>query len=513
MSSTGPSGLREYFQTLRRRKWLVLFVVVAIPAVAVALSSRQSPSYRASSQVLLNSQDVSAALSQANNSNASQDPGRYATTQSRLATVTVVAQAAVDKAGLPVTAKQLLDNSSVTASPDSDLLEFDVDNGTAIGAQRLANSYAAAFVKFRRFLDTRALKRAHDDVAARLRTLAESGDKQSALYRSLAATEEQLSALQAVQTSHAIVVRTARSATQTQPKTVRNGVLALVLALILGVGLAFLVQALDTRMRDAVEIADALGLPLLARIPKPARRFGKRNEMVMLAEPGSADAEAFRLLRTSLELSNLDRSARSVMISSAVQEVGKSTTIANLAVATARAGKRVILIDLDLRRGDLDRLFGVEDEPGVSDVALGGLSIDDALQPIELEPDGGQQPLGDLYILPAGHLPPSAGELVASTRVGEILADLTERADVLFIDAPPFLQVGDAIALSARVDGLVVVAPLDVRRPVIEEMRRVLEQFRTYPLGVVVTGGRSDASYGGYEATRSSRREVHEPVG
>jgi capsular exopolysaccharide synthesis family protein len=514
MTTAGPSSLRDYLQTLRRRKWLVLLIVLAIPAAAVALSLRQEPSYRATAQVLLNSQDLGAALSQGSDTNSSQDPGRYASTQARLARVTVVAQDAIAKAGIPIDPKSLLADSSVTASPDSDLLEFEVNNRRQQAAQRLANTYAAAFVRFRRFLDTRALKRAQDDVAARLRSLSDRGDRRSALYRSLATTEEQLSALQAVQTSHAIVVRTARSATQTQPKPVRNGLLAFVLALILAVGLAFVLQALDTRVGGAVEIADALGLPLLARIPKPHRRLLKNNQLAMLAEPHTAGAEAFRLLRTNLEVVNLDRRARTIMISSAVQEVGKSTTIANLAVAAARAGKRVILVDLDLRRGDVDKFFGALDRSGISEVALGGMDVDDALVPIEINADGTGDPTGSLHILPAGKLPPSAGELVTSARVGDILSELADRADLVLVDAPPFLQVGDAIALGARVDGLVVLTPLEVRRATITEMRRVLDQFRAHPLGVVVTGDASEqTSYGDYAPRRSGGREVHEPVG
>ena len=223
---------------------------------------------------------------------------------------------------------------------------------------------------------------------SRLRRLEESGQRDSALHRSLEVKDEELRVLQALQTSRAAVVRRADSAAKIRPKPVRNGILALVLGLMLGVGLAFLRDTLDTRMRSAQEIAERLKLPLLARLPKPPRHLRKQNQIVMLAEPHGSAAEAFRALRTNLDLVNVDGGVRTIIVTSAVQEEGKSTTIANLGVVAARAGRRVVLVDLDLRRGDLDQLFGLANQPGITDVALGEVSLSDALIAIDVNPDG-----------------------------------------------------------------------------------------------------------------------------
>lgn len=489
-------------------------IVVLIPVASVALSLRQDPSYRATAEVLLNRQDLSAALSGTPDTSSSQDPGRYASTQAQLARVPSVASAAIARAGTAVSLKSFLADSSVSSSPDSDLLEFQVDHGTRTGARELVDAYARAFVAFRRDLDTQAITRAQQDVAARLRSLGATGDHQSALYRSLAAKADELRTLRAVQTPHALLVRTADSATQTQPKPVRMGLLALVLAIFLALALAFLIEALDTRVRSAVEIAEALRLPLLGRLPRPPKHVLKQNGIVMLADPNSAEAEAFRVLRTNLELVNLDRDAQTIMIASPLPEEGKSTTIANVAVAAARAGRHVVLIDLDLRRGDVDRLFGIAERPGVSDVALRRLSVGEALVPIDVTTEGTREGAGSLHVLPAGHLPPSAGELAASERVGEFLAELSRDADLVLIDAPPFLHVGDAMAISARADALVVVTRLGVRRPEIDEIKRALEKFAAAPLGVVVTGDQLDESlYTGYSSTRMRSGEIGDPVG
>jgi polysaccharide biosynthesis transport protein len=512
--------LRDYLQILARRKWLVITVVIAVPAAAVLYSLQQDPVYRASAEVLLSRQDIAGALSGTADTTASGDAEREARTQSELARVPAVAKAAIGKAGVPVSLDQFLADSSVTSSPKSDLLTFEVEHGTRAGAQALVNAYARAFARYREALDTSALRRARRGVLSRLRRLEQDGQSDSALRRSLEVKDEELRVLQALQTSRAAVVRRADSAERIQPKPVRNGILALVLASMLGVGLAFVWNTLDTRMRSAHEIAERLKLPLLARLPSPPRRLRKQNQLVMLADAHGRVADAFRSLRTNLELANIDGDARTIIFTSAVQEEGKSTTIANLGVAAARAGRRVVLVDLDLRRGDLDQLFGMANQPGITDVALGEVSLADALVPIDVNPDGdimvarrritgaregSGESIGSLELLTAGWFPAdTVGDFVVSDAVAAILRQLGEMADLVIIDAPPMLQTSDAMALAARVDAIVVVTRLGVRRPTLDELDRTLTQSIAKKLGVVVTGDDFDESYyGGYYGHQS----------
>src|SRR5205823_1128448 len=151
------------------------------------------------------------------------------------------------------------------------------------------------------------------------------------------------------------------------------------IGVLLGIGLALLWETLDTRVRSAEDVSSKLRAPLLGRLPTPSRRIRNSDSLVMIEEPEGVQAEAFRMLRTNLEFARLERDAKTVMISSAIEQEGKSTTIANLAIAVARSGQRVALVDLDLRRPYLDRFFHLEGRPGIAHVALGQVSLDQAL--------------------------------------------------------------------------------------------------------------------------------------
>jgi Mrp family chromosome partitioning ATPase len=366
-------------------------------------------------------------------------------------------------------------------------------------------------------------------VQRRIETLEAEGDRGSALYRSLVDKDQQLATMEALRTSNASVVRTAQEATQVQPRPVRNAILGVLLGLGLGVALAFLWEALDTRVRSAEEIGTRLGLPLLGRLPEPGRKLRNNDRLVMLEEPDGIQAEAFRVLRTNLEFTRMERSARTIMVTSAVEQEGKSTTISNLAVALARGGKRVILVDLDLRRPYVERFFDLDGAWGVTQVALGHVSLDEALTPLSLsppkrptrrtadasDPNGNGHGHGALLVLPAGPIPPNPGEFVGSKALDDILTQLRTQADVVLIDAPPLLHVGDALTLSAKVEGLILVARMNVvSKRMLEEVRRLLATSPAEKLGFVVTSADAEQGYGygsGYYYSRSYVRKK-EPV-
>ena len=505
------SSLRDHLRVVRRRKWIVLSVAVLVPAAAILFSLQQPKLHEASAEVLLSRQNIAAALTDTPDATLSQDAERLVETQASVARVPRVAARVLEKVGVEDrTPQDFLDSSSVSPQRNADLLEFTVTDRSPELAIRLATEYARQFTTYRRELDTTALRRAREELDRRLTDLELNDERGTPLYASLVEKEQQLRTMEALQTANAFVIRSANEASQVQPRPIRNAILGLALGLVLGIALAFLWEALDTRVRSADEIAEQLGLPLLARVPAPPRQLRKANRLVMLADPKGTHAEAFRMLRTNLEFANLQREARTIVVTSSVEEEGKSTTAANLAVAYARAGKRVALVDLDLRRPFLTRLFDVDATwPGLTNVALGHVPLHAAMRWIAVAPSpprgpstNGHGPVEDvLELLPTGPLPADPGEFVASGVLADILTELASQVDIVLIDAPPLLHVGDVMTLSARVDAVLLVTRMNVvRRPMLAEVRRILESSPAAVLGFVVTGAHLEEgySYGGY---------------
>jgi Mrp family chromosome partitioning ATPase len=535
-SQTGHAAtLRDYLHVVQRRKWIILQAVVLVPLAAVLFSLHQEKLYEAQAQVLLSAQNLAAQLTNTQSTGINLQPDRIAQTQAGVARVPTIAQRVVDRVPeARLTADEFLQSSSVSTSPNADLLGFKVTNHDPWMARRLVDVYARQYTIYRRQLDTAAIQTALKSVNARIKELAQTGGRRGALYASLVERQQTLATMEALQTSNAAVVKQADAAAQVQPRPKRNGILGLALGIVLGLGLAFLWEALDTRVRRAEEIGERLGgLPLLARIPVPGRRLRADEKLVMLEEPTGVQSEAFRMLRTNLDFVALDRDLKTIMVTSAVEQEGKSTTIANLAVALARAGKRVVLVDLDLRRPFIDRFFGIRG-PGLTQVALGHASLDEALVRIAIAEPGAETLNGNgngngngkgsllrgvLEVLPSGPIPPDPGEFVGTQALGEILEELRDRADVVLVDAPPALHVGDALRLSTRVDGILLVTRMKiVRRHMLSELARQVATVPTPVLGFVVTGANEEEGYGtdgayGYYYSRPYARSSEEKAG
>jgi succinoglycan biosynthesis transport protein ExoP len=489
----------DYLAILRRRKWVIVQAVVIVPVVALILSIRQPALYGASAQVLLSRQNLGAELSGIQDPTLAQDPIRLSQTQADLARAPGVAQHAVTAAGVRgETAGALLANSSVSPASNADLLIFTVRDANPDVAQRLATAYASAFTKYGQEINTAHLEIARTELLSRIADLRRSGDTKSSLYSALVQREQQLRELEILQPTNTLL-SPALAAEKLQPRPKHNALLGLIFGILIGVGLAFLWETLDQRVRSEDEIENELGLPLLGRLPEPPRT----GRAIMLREPTSPYAEPFRRLRTSYEFANLGNRAQTVLVTSAVQQEGKSTTAANLAVALARLGQHVVLVDLDLRQSALADLFGVSSNPGVTDVAVQHVTLDETLTDVFIGGNTGPRissngstawkPTGKLEILPAGSVVPDPGEFVGTAALTKILDTLRPRADTVLIDAPPMLGVVDALALAPQVDALLVVTRLRViRRKSLKELARVLDTIPSRKLGFVITGTELD---------------------
>ncbi|MDI7277665.1 MAG: polysaccharide biosynthesis tyrosine autokinase, partial [Anaerolineae bacterium] len=236
------------------------------------------------------------------------------------------------------------------------------------------------------------------------------------------------------------------------PRTRTNVMLAAVVGAMLAVGVAFLVEYLDDTVKDADDVGRIAALPTFATILRFRQSQEPANAPVMATEPSSAVAEAYRILRTNLDFATLAvrNSPATILVTSAQPLEGKTTTLANLGVALAQVGKRVVLVDTDLRRPALHRHFGLPNDFGLTSLLLQrDAEPGDALQATSIE---------GLYVLTSGPLPSNPAEVLAYAQTGSLLEQLSSVADYVLLDSPPILSVADASILARKADGVVLVA-------------------------------------------------------
>jgi capsular exopolysaccharide synthesis family protein len=492
--------LRDYGYVLRRRWRLALLIAILTPVSALVASKLQPQQYEAHANVLLSSQNLVGAVTGVSDPTLLQ-PDRVAATQADVAASPPVADSAVQAAGLQrsMTGADLLNNSSVTANPNADILEFAVRSSSPSAAVRLVNAYANAYTQYRQQLDVGSITKAQDGLKAAIEQAAKTSGTHSDVYTTLTGRLQQLNTIKALETSKALVYRQAQTAAQIAPRTKRNVALGVVLGVLVGISAAFLIERLrgSSAPASAGDLSRELGQAIIGYVPWHTTRNGRY--VASLVEPEGPDSETFRQLRTALELIGVGTAKHSLMITSALEGEGKSTVAVNLAVSLRRAGKRVILVDLDLRRPTVAEYFGLPPRGlGLSDVALGRTTLEQALT--EIQVPGSRD--GSLRVLTAGRQQRDIGELVVSPATRAILKKLQTQSEVLILDVPPLLPVADGFALGAVVDSVALVIRPPVHTPADRtELARLLDQMPAEKLGLIISG-ESPLPHGyGYGAT------------
>lgn len=261
------------------------------------------------------------------------------------------------------------------------------------------------------------------------------------------------------------------------PNVPLNIALGGLVGLALGVGIAVLRETLDTRIRNERDVEQVTDTPVIGGIvfdPKAEER-----PLIVHVDPQSPRAESFRTLRTNLYFVDAGRASRSFVVTSSVESEGKSTTTANLAIALADAGARVLLVDADLRRPKADEYLGIEGAVGLSDVLIQRADLKDVVQ---------RWGRNQMYVLPAGAIPPNPSELLGSAAMTEVIAELDRTFDVVLYDAPPLLPVTDAAILARNVGGaMVVVAAGRTHRGQLKGAMAALANVSAPVSGIVMT--------------------------
>jgi len=273
-----------------------------------------------------------------------------------------------------------------------------------------------------------------------------------------------------------------------KPRKVFNTAVGALAGFVLAVSVALFVEYMDDTLKDTEDVEQALELPALSVIPKyPAGR--PVAGPIAAARGTSAIAEAYRALRTNVQFANVDRSLRTLLVTSAHKEEGKSSTVANLGVVMAQAGMRVLVVDSDLRRPSISRIFGLADGAGLTDLLLNE-GEDCSLYLADTA-------IANLKVLRTGPLPASPSELLSSNRLKTLIAELLKHVDIIIFDSPPVLSVTDAAVLAPRMDGVILVVEGGrTRRESVVRARDALRGVGGRLLGVVLTKtGRSEAYY------------------
>lgn len=502
--------LRDYLNVLRIRKWIVIQAVVLVTLAAVVVSFLQAPIYEGKATILVSDRDTGAALLGNSLSDFANSPERAIQTQVQLMQLRPLAEDTIRSLGLKTTPEELLQRVNVEGIGQTNVVTISVIDSDPQRAADIANALALAYVDWSKETKRESIRAAANQIEERLdearaeilalgekivdnRETDRNGqpikdDQLSAelaiatdLYATLAEKLETLRVSEELEIGSGRVVAPAvAEPVATSPQPVRNALLAVVVGLVLGVALALLIEHLDNTIKSTDEAERLYAVPVLGHIPAEKYSKDQKGRLAIVERSGSAAAEAYRVLRNSMDFISLEKQVRTVLVTSAAPSEGKSTVAANLASGLAQAGKKVVLVSCDFRRPATEQFFSLKNSVGLSDVLAGRIALRDALQ----RPDEER-----LLILTSGAMPPNPSELLGSPRMQEVIESLEEWGDWVVIDSPPLLAVADPAAVARWADGVLMVARGGVStRDAAKKSRQLLDQVGANVVGVVIWG-------------------------
>jgi succinoglycan biosynthesis transport protein ExoP len=494
-------SLEQVLGVLRRRAGWILLCFVLVAGSAYGFSNHQTKKYTATASLVFNNNQLSQQVAglQAVSSGASQLPQQQ--TNVKLVQLGDMAAKTASRLGQGLTKEKISANLSASAQGESNIVNVSATSTSPALAAGIANVYTSVFVK-----EQQSSNRAYYASALKLvnRQLAALSPKQklSPSGIALAGRAQSLGVLAELRNGNVEVAQAATVPTlPSSPKTSKNTILGGVLGFLLGLGLAFLLERLDRRIREPKDLEAIYGLPLLGVVPESAAlsRSAKSKKGAREALPAS-EAEAFHLIRAHLRYFNVDRELCTLLIVSAAPGDGKTTVARHLVGAAARMGSRVLLLEADLRRPTIAAQLDVSSGPGVSDVLIGAVSFSEATQTVDLDlprVDGSGGRGFDLLVA-GSSLPPNPGELIESHAMESLLEQAKAKYDLVVVDTPPLTAVSDAFPLLPKVDGVIIVGRVGRnRRDVAQRLHETLTGAGAPLLGVVANGLKSGRR-GGY---------------
>ena len=338
-----------------------------------------------------------------------------------------------------------------------------------------------------------------NDKAIQYNILKREADTNKELYKGLLQRMKEAGVSAGIMASNIQVIDQAELPTKPyKPNRQLNLLLAAVVGLFLGIGLAFFFEYLDNTVKTPEDVEQLIRLPSFGMVPEISYERRRRLEsgtsypveLVTFGHPKSMLSEAFRNIRTSILLSFSERPPKRIAISSPNPAEGKTTTVINTAIALSQTGAQVIIIDSDMRKPRVHKIFGEENGVGLSNFLSGNADLDSVIKKSDIP---------NLYYIPGGPIPPNPSELIGSKLFKSMMESLGERFDHIVLDSPPVLGFADAIILSTSVDGIIlVVLGGKTPRETLQRAKEVLHQVNAKILGVVINRidiQRSDYGY------------------
>ena len=503
-------SILEYARIILRWAWLIVLVALVAGFISYFLANQQPRVYQSRTLVMVSGGSSSALDSYTSSYLGIQLASTYVRTMLTQPTIDAVSA----ELGFKVNAGQI----SVSQLENSQLINITVTdqdpNRAALIANTLVTVFADQIEKEQTFRYTELLQGLENELAttdAQIQDVTlRLADLEVALSNEFVepdpqdlATQSQLEAnlsqlrssrsylyssyqsikLAEAQSTSTIIVKdpAVPNLSPIQPQPMRSAMLSAVVGAMLVAGLVFLVTLLQDQIRDPDEFPKRWGIPVLGMISK---FNSNKSAIITQSQPRSPDAEAFRGLRTNLQFSNIDSPIKTLLITSPSPADGKSTIAANLATVIAQNEQDVILIDCDMRRPTLHKLFKVSNRLGLSDYFIRSTDKLSGLVK-KLNPDR-------LRLITSGNLPPNPSELLGSKKMVEMLNLLIKRVDLLIFDTPPILVVTDALVLAPRVDGVILVIDTKkTKRAAVKNAIEQLHQVNANIFGVVLNNTRS----------------------
>jgi receptor protein-tyrosine kinase len=495
------NDLAARIRALAQHWRLILLCALLAGGAAYAYAESRPAKYEATARLLIQGNDLGETVVGLQQSQ-QVDPEREAATALALAQQPSVAAKTIERLDLSVSTAELQRRITASADGNSRLIAIAAVDSNARFATRLANEYARQYIAFRRTTARAEVNEALSSVEREIQTV--GALEQTERMEELRNRRAQLETLSGLTSGGAQLIQPATGkGTSVSANALRTGIVGLVLGSLLGLGLAFLRNRLDPRIKREEEISQILpGVPVIAAIPSWLRDTDK-----------TPLSEGFRAMRTTLSFLDPEHTISSIVVTSATVGEGKTTTSLNLALAIAEREESVLVLEGDLRRRGLSERLGLLDEPGVSDVLSGDLSVEECVVPTSLLARPKSKPRakdgpngvatssleGTLNVVPSGRVTDNPQRLLTSDRVRRLLGEATQYADKVIVDGTPLGLLNDMLPVAAQADALVIVVHLHyTRRAEFKRLAAHLAQSRIQPFGLVVFGVDSDRGYDAY---------------